>query len=140
MKKSVHILLTAVCVLMCLCLPFILCSASSLAEEAEEEKAAGAKALPVDFSAGSVPDPEGWTENGYGDDTITVRAETREEDGVIWRIIYVDIAHPSQLRTATAGKLSSTKVARPSSRSERRNAIAAINGCKCSNDPNRTTF
>ncbi|MBR6706634.1 MAG: phosphodiester glycosidase family protein [Clostridia bacterium] len=140
MKKSVHILLTAVCVLMCLCLPFILCSASSMAEGAEEEKAAGAKALPVDFSAGSVPDPEGWTENGYSDDTITVRAETREEDGVIWRIVYVDIAHPSQLRTATAGKLSSTKVARPSSMAESKNAIAAINGDYFSNDPNKTTF
>ena len=46
MKKSVRILLTAVCVLMCLCLPFILCSASSLAEEVET---AGAKALPVRF-------------------------------------------------------------------------------------------
>ncbi len=133
MKKSARIVLSVLCVLMCLCLPFILCSATSLAEEA-------VKALPVDFSAGSVPDPDGWTEDGYSDETITVRTETREEEGVIWRIIYADIAHPSQLRTATAGKLTSSKVALPSSMAESKNAIAAINSDYFSNDPNKTTF
>ncbi len=139
MKKSLRILLSALCVLMCLCLPFILCSASSLAEGAEAV-AAEPRALPVDFTGGSVPDPDGWTGDGYSDETITVRTETREEEGVVWRIIYVDIAHPSQLRTATAGKLTSSKVAKPSSMAESKNAIAAINGDYFSNDPNKTTF
>ena len=135
MKKSVRILLSVLCALMCLCLPLLLCAPVSLAEET-----GAAKALPVDFSAGSVPDPDGWTEEGYSDETITVRLETRDEDGVIWRIIYVDIAHPSQLRTATAGKLNSSKVAKPSSMAEGKNAVVAINGDYFSNDPNKTTF
>ena len=139
MKKSVRILLAAVCVLMCLCLPFILCSPAALAEEPE---APAPRALPVDFSAGSEPDPDGWTEDGYSDDTITVRVETREEDGVVWRIIYVDIAHPSQLRTATAGKPTSNSkaTAKPSSMAAGKNAIAAINGDYFCDNPDKTTF
>ncbi len=134
MNKWFRAFLTVLAFLLCLCMPFVLCSAVSLAEESAP------KTLPIDFSAGSEPDPAGWSEEGYQDETITVAMETVEANGVIWRIARITIGDASQLRTATAGKLTSTKVAKPSSMAEAKNAIVAINGDYFSNDPNKTTY
>ncbi len=57
--------------------------------------------LPLDFSVPPAPKVENYTENGYEDQTIRVRLEDREEDGVIWHLAFVEIASPTQLRTAT---------------------------------------
>ncbi len=133
MSRPVRILLSVLSFLLCLCLPFVMCSAVSLAEES-------AKTLPIDFSAGSEPDPAGWTEESYMDETITVDMETIEAEGVVWRIARITVGDASQVRTATAGKLTSTKVAKPSSMAEAKNAIVAINGDYFSNDPNKTTY
>lgn len=57
--------------------------------------------LSLDFSVPPAPKAENYTENGYEDQTIRVRLEDREEDGVIWHIAFVEIASPTQLRTAT---------------------------------------
>ena len=125
MKLSIRILLCAMAALMILALPFAVPSGSMLeeyqdtwadeawnsglirwlvptanAEEAQEETS---YALPIDFSAGMQPNPDAYTEDGYQDDSLTIRMETREEDGVIWRIGYVQIKDASQLRTGIAG-------------------------------------
>ncbi len=134
MSKSLRILLTVLSLLLCLCMPLVLCSPVSLAEEV--------KSLPMDFSAGSEPDENGWTQDGYSDETITVAMETVEEEGVVWRIARVTVGHASQLRTATAGKPTdrSTSTAKPSSMAKAKNAIVAINGDYFADDANKTTF
>jgi hypothetical protein len=60
-------------------------------------------ALPLDFTSGFAPNPACFTEDGYEDDSIRVQMETREQDGTVYRIAWVEIASPSQLRTAIAG-------------------------------------
>ena len=96
--------------------------------------------LPVDFSPGMPLDPTGFSESGYLDASIELRLETLEQDGVQYRIAYVNIAHPSQLRTATAGKPTSSRVALISSMAEKNNAVIAVNANYMSNDPVKTSF
>ena len=61
--------------------------------------------LPMDFSAGMTPNPAAFTDDSYEDASIRVQIETREGEGnVVWRIAWVEIASPTQLRTAFAGK------------------------------------
>ncbi|MBE5775922.1 MAG: phosphodiester glycosidase family protein [Clostridiales bacterium] len=167
MKMPVRILLWALCAVTVLGMPFVLSAPnqvaeppvdwdegafafllpSACAEEVTEENAEEAAvlpdekyALPVDFSAGMELNPAAYTENGYQDDSISVQMETREVDGVKWRIAYVQIKHPSQLRTAAAGKLTSSKTALPSSMAKAKNAVVAINADYFSNDPEKTRF
>jgi len=59
---------------------------------------------------------------------------------VEYRIARINIAHPSQLRTATAGKPGSSKVALISSMAKKYNAVLAINANYYSNDPVKTSF
>ena len=59
--------------------------------------------LPLDFSPAPEPNPDLYTEDGYEDETISVRLEHREmEDGTKMHIAYVKIADASQLRTYVA--------------------------------------
>lgn len=106
---------------------------SAMAEEALEP-------LPMDFSKGRKPNPANFSETGYQDESITVKLETRETDGIIWRIAYVTISDPSQLRTATAGTLRSNRVALVSSMAEKNDAVIAINADFMSNNPTKTSF
>ena len=96
--------------------------------------------LPMDLSPGRVPTQSLFTDSGYQDDSITLRLETNQHEGVVFRVAYVDIKDPSQLRTASAGKLGSNRVAMISSMAARNNAIIAINANYLSNDPNKTSF
>lgn len=98
--------------------------------------------LPVDFSVPPAPNPDGFTEDGYEDETIRVRMEDREEDGVIWHLAFVEIASPTQLRTATAvpGKLTSSKTVKVSSMARYNNAVVALNGDNFVDQPKKTTF
>ena len=96
--------------------------------------------LPIDFSEGPKLNPNGFTDSGYLDDSIELRLETLEQDGVEYRIARINIAHPSQLRTATAGKPGSSKVALISSMAKKYNAVLAINANYYSNDPVKTSF
>lgn len=98
--------------------------------------------LPVDFSVAPAPNPDGYTEDGYEDETIRVTMEDREEDGVIWHLAFVQIASPTQLRTATAvpGKLTSNKVATVSAMAKYNHAIVALNGDNFVDKPEKTTF
>ncbi len=98
--------------------------------------------LPVDFTPAPAANPACFTENGYEDETIRVRMEDREVDGVIWHLAFVEIASPTQLRTATAapGKLTSTKTVHVSSMAAYNNAIVALNGDNFVDKPEKTTF
>ena len=97
--------------------------------------------LPLDFSVPPAPNPANFTEDGYEDETIRVRMETTEEDGVTWHIAWVEIASPTQLRTAIAGKkVTSKKDALPSKMAEVNNAVVAINSDYYTKDPDKTAF
>ena len=96
--------------------------------------------LPLDFSIPPAPDAARFTEDGYEDESIRVRMETTEDAGVIWHIARIQIASPTQLRTATAGKLTSTKTALVSKMAEKHHAVIAINGDNYVDAPKKTTF
>ena len=162
MKLPVRILLVLLCAVLVLSAPFVLSAPNMLGEvkwmlldemEGEDEgllryllprayaEEVSDYALPVDFTPGMEPNPALYTENGYEDASIRVQMETREEDGVIWRIAWVQISSPTQLRTAIAGKkVTSNANALVKSMAEKNNAIVALNGDYYSNDPNKTTF
>ena len=122
MKLPVRILLSLLCAAMVLSSLFVVSSPSILEDalwemqdaldSAAEESglvslfvsAARAEeisefSLPMDTSAGMKPDASLFTPDGYEDASIRVQMETREEDGVVWRIAWVEIASPTQLRT-----------------------------------------
>ena len=107
---------------------------------ADEEKK---YSLPMDdFSAGKDLNPAALTKAGYEDDSIRVQMETREEDGVIWRIAWVEVASPSQLRTGIANP---KKIAKPGEKlvatmAESYKAVVAMNGDLYSNYPEKKTF
>ena len=160
MKGSVRILLWVLCAALIFGIPFVVSApnqiaeapvewdegalnwliASACAEEAEIVVPDEKYALPVDETAGMALNAAAYTENGYRDDSITVEMETLEKDGVKWRIARVQIKHPSQLRTATAGGIKSSKTALPSSMAKAKNAVVAINADYFSNDPEKTRF
>ena len=96
--------------------------------------------LPIDFSSGPKPNPAAFSESGYEDASISLKLETQTQDGVVWRIGYVTISDPSQLRTATAGKLGSSRVAMISSMAEKFGAVIAINANYMSNEPEKKSF
>ncbi|MBR4360628.1 MAG: phosphodiester glycosidase family protein [Clostridia bacterium] len=168
MKLSVRILLSVLCAAMVLAMPFVLSAPKILgvvrmemedmipgedegwlrrllptacAEEIQVETET-AYALPVDFTPGYAPDEALFTEGGYEDDSIRVQMETREEDGVIWRIAWVEVASPTQLRTGIAGaKVTATSAKKlvPTMAKEY-NAVVAMNGDWYTKDPQKTTF
>lgn len=164
MKTSMRVLVWLLCAILILALPFTVSSPAMLdearwqvmeemetdeAEQWEEEALlnllfphalADDYELPVDFSVPPAPDPSLITENGYEDASIRVQMETREEDGVVWRIAWVEVASSTQLRTATAGKLTSEKTALVKSMAVKNNAVVALNGDYFSNNPTKTSF
>ena len=112
--------------------------------EGEEEKAEEAEkkqyALPVDLSAGKKPNPEAFTDTGYEDDSLRVKMETREEDGVVWRIAWVEVASPTQLRTGIAGTIAKPKEKKVKTIADECNAVVALNGDYFKNNPTKTSF
>jgi exopolysaccharide biosynthesis protein len=107
---------------------------------AEVETVLPVRELPVNLSGGMEPNPAGFTADSYSDDSITVRMETRNEGSVVYRVAWIEVKHASQLRTAAAGSLASSKVALPSSMAQKNHAIVAINGDYFSNNPAKTSF
>ena len=86
--------------------------------------------LPIDNSPGipGIPDAFLPDDAGYEDETLRVRIEnTRAYDTNIM-LIYVDVADPSQIRTAMADRYGSTRVVYPEILAERSNAVLAVNG------------
>ena len=154
MKLPVRILLALLCAAMVLSAPFAL-SAPNMLEDAQWElidildaedsgllsflipsaaaevvEEESAYSLPVDSSAGMQPNPALFTEEGYEDASIRVQLETREGDkDVIWRIAWIEIASPTQLRTAYFGKnVKSDKTDYISRLAKTKNAVIAVNG------------
>lgn len=162
MSKKTRTLLILLTLVMSLALPFVLPSGALLGHEAsrledelwQEETEEGASlldwllpraraeaaALPFDFSPGKVPDPAKFTDSGYEDDSIKVSLETLHQNGVIWRIARVDIAHASQLRTGIAGSVRSPRYGKISEMSAKQNAILAINANYLTDKPEKKTF
>lgn len=160
MKKTACILLWIAAALMIAALVFAVPSGSMLSEyqdrwlddawdsegflrllipQANAEEAPAS--LPIDFTPGMTPNPAAYSEDGYQDDSIAVRLETREEEGVVWRIAWVNIKDPSQLRTGIAGdKVSSKRTSLVSSMAQKYNAVIAISGDYYVNDPQKTSF
>ena len=167
MKLPVRIILALLCAAMVLAMPFVLSSPTMLGDavqqirdqtEDEDEidlfswllphacaedtqpQTAVEYELPIDLTAGMKPNPACFTEAGYEDDSIRVQMETREEDGVIWRIAWVEVASPTQLRTGVAGTVNKPKNRLVKTIAAECNAVVALNGDWFSNDPDKTTF
>ena len=155
MKKNTRILLCALLALMILSTAVLIPSGSMLGDYMYEwmdyswsilpvASAEGEEVsyeLPIDFTPGMTPNPALFTEDGYSDDSITVKLETRDEDGVIWRVAHVTIKDASQFRTGIAGaKVTSSRVALPSAMAEKYNAVIAISGDYYANDPAKTSY
>lgn len=91
--------------------------------------------LPVDLSAGYVPNPDCYIaadeENGvlqgYQDDSLTVTMERVKIDDCTFYVARVKIAHPSQLRTGLANE-KATKTNKISTMAKKHNAVVAIGG------------
>ncbi len=116
MKKLLGILLLAA--VMCAC-------CAGAAGEATDDP----YALPLDISVGGFPpDPACVTEDGYEDESITVRKELMRYNDVNFLVVWVTIKSPTQLRTVCAGVPNENKTARPSRMAKARNAVFAING------------
>lgn len=85
--------------------------------------------LPIDFSVSPIPNPACYTADGYADETIRVKVETRDIDGKTVDIAWVQIADPTQLRTAIAGeKVTSSKTVSLADIASRNRAVIAMNG------------
>lgn len=166
MNRTLRVLTAALCAALVLAMPFFLSSPAmlgevkwqlleemedeagalswllptALAEEASADETIPDYTLPIDFTPGYAPDPSGYTDAGYEDDSIRVQMETREENGVIWRIAWVEVASATQLRTATAGKLTSSNTARVKSMAVKNNAVVALNGDYFADNPTKTSF
>ena len=162
MSKSIKTICIVLVVVFAAILPFTLPAGNLLEEEkmrmeeeiwAQEEAEesgllrllvpaarAESPSLPMDFSPGMKPNPAAFTPKGYQDASITLKLETREEEGVVWRIAYVQITDPSQLRTTTAGSPRSSRGALISSMAEKNNAIIATNANYMANDPVKTSY
>ena len=102
--------------LLLLCLCFAL---PALAEE---------YSLPIDFSGGYVPNPDGFTKDSYEDASLSVKMEKRDIDGVRYDIAWIKVASPTQLRTAIAGKPNEIVAEKPGRMARKANAVVAING------------
>ncbi len=96
--------------------------------------------LPIDFSAPPRPNPSKFTENGYEDQSIRVNVETREMSGCTVDIAFVQIADPSQLRTAVAGDPLNNRTDVLASIAGDVNPVIAMNGDLYTALPEKKTF
>lgn len=86
-------------------------------------------ALPLDImSGGYAPDPDCITENGYEDESISVRRETMRYKDVDFIVVWAALKSPTQLRTVCAGPPNSSQTALPTRMAKARNAVFAMNG------------
>lgn len=157
MKRPLRVILSLLCVLLTIGMLFILPSPIIVDEawDAADALDSGAAwlfpgacaeeypeyALPIDLSAGYEPDPELFTPQGYEDDSIRVQMETREENGVVWRIAWVEVASATQLRTAVVGTPNASRgVNTVLEQAKTAHAVVALNGDYYRDNPDTTTF
>ena len=132
----------------------LFCSAA-LAEEAEEiiededldtgevSDHTSRYVLPLDFSPAPEPDADLFTEDGYEDETISVKLEQQEmDDGTKMHVASIRIADASQLRTGVANpeKVGSTKTKTVRTMAKSYNAVISLNGDNYADDPVKTSF
>ena len=79
-------------------------------------------------TTGRTPVAANYTDTGYRDDTIIVEVQEVRQDDSTYHVAYVKIATPSQLRTAVAGDLGSSRTFKTTVLAQSMNAIVAING------------
>lgn len=84
--------------------------------------------LPLDFSGGYKPKAENFTKNSYEDESLSVKMERRDIDGVRYDIAWIKVKSPTQLRTAVAGNANEVVAEKPGKMARRVNAVVAING------------
>lgn len=86
--------------------------------------------LPIDDTPGLTASADNYLPDhgGYEDETLKVRIETMRAYDTNILIAYVEIANPSQIRTAMAGPYGSTATAAGSKLAARANAVFAVNG------------
>ena len=100
-------------------------------------------ALPLDFTVPPAPKAELYTPDGYEDESIRVKIETRQlDEGTTATIAYVNIARADQLRTAVGNpeKLASTRTKSVSAMARANHAVIAMNGDNYVDQPAKTTF
>ncbi len=107
---------TLLCLVLCLCFAL-----PAFAESTPYQ-------LPVDFSGGYKAPDENYTQDTYEDESLSVRMEKRDIDGVRYDIAWIKMASPTQLRTAVAGQPNEVVTKMPGSMSRALNAVVAING------------
>ena len=176
MKLPVRILLWVLCAVMILLAPFVISSPQILDDaqweikdqldaesgsflfpfiqtacaESEWEDAAPAYELPIDRSPGMKPNPAKFTEDSYEDESISVRMETIEENKRLqWRVAWVNIASPTQLRTnfySTSKKTDQENIRNNkgygfvTKMAAENNAIVAMNGSAFTRDAKLHSF
>ncbi|NLI20399.1 MAG: phosphodiester glycosidase family protein [Clostridiales bacterium] len=79
-------------------------------------------------TVGRAPVEANFTDAGYRDDTIIVEVQEVRQDDSIYHVAYVKIATPSQLRTAVAGGVNSSRTIPTSTLARSVNAVVAVNG------------
>lgn len=86
--------------------------------------------LPVDDSPGPAVPQENYLPDdaGYQDESISVRIEEIREYDTTILVAYVDIKHPSQIRTSMADRYGTKRTAIGRVLSKRSNAVLAVNG------------
>ena len=86
-------------------------------------------ALPLDFSPAPAADEAGYlSATEYRDDTLHVVLEDIERDNSVYHVAHVEIADPSQLRTALSGDPGEKVKIAPSLIAAANNAVVAVNG------------
>ena len=96
--------------------------------------------LPWDFSVPPLPDPACYNENGYEDRSIRVQIETREMYDSVVHIASVEIASPTQLRTATAYGVKNSHTLPVTVMAKNNNAVIAMNGDLFAKDPGQKGY
>lgn len=109
--------------LLLIALALVLLSSKVCAKEPLEERP-----LPIDFSAGVVPDPNGFDGWSYADPTLTVSMESGRQDECDYWIADIRVGHASQLRTVAADGFDSDLVMPAQTLALRMNAVLALNG------------
>lgn len=86
--------------------------------------------LPIDLSAGPLPDPKAYGADGlsYEDGSLTVVGGRDRAYDTNYLYLHVKIKDASQLRSAAAGAFNSQHTNRGSAIAKRQNAVLAING------------
>ena len=92
--------------------------------------AEGFAPLPIDDSAGpAVPEANFLPDDaGYEDESISVRIEEIRRHDTTILVAYVNITHPSQLRTAMADRYGTKRTTLGRVMTKRSNAVFAVNG------------